>query len=133
MATLQGSNIVGAYEGKTHLSARLEKVEAGEEFTITKHGAPVAKPVPVKEQASPEERVAAIGRTQMLASALSLRGLRVKDLTSEGRGRARRLSVIVRSLVNPTLRCRSPREQDCTRRVPAGNSHNCKDQSRASN
>ena len=50
MATLEGSNIVGTYEGKTHLSARLEKVEAGEEFTITKHGGPVAQPVPVKRK-----------------------------------------------------------------------------------
>ena len=86
MATLEGSNIVGTYEGKTHLSARLEKVEAGEEITITKHGAPVAKLLPVKKEASPEEPVAAIGRIQMLASALSLRGLKVKDPTSEGRG-----------------------------------------------
>ena len=42
MSTLQGGNTVGAYEAKTHLSELLEKVEAGEEITITKHGAPVA-------------------------------------------------------------------------------------------
>ena len=35
MATLQGSNIVGTDEVKTHLSELLEKVEAGEEITIT--------------------------------------------------------------------------------------------------
>jgi prevent-host-death family protein len=67
------------------LSELLQKVEAGEEMTITKHDAPVAKLVPVKKEASPEERVAAIGRIQKLASGLSLRGLKVKDLTSEGR------------------------------------------------
>jgi antitoxin (DNA-binding transcriptional repressor) of toxin-antitoxin stability system len=38
LANLQGSNTVGAYEAKTHLSKLLEKVEAGEEITITKHG-----------------------------------------------------------------------------------------------
>lgn len=48
MAASQGNNVVGAYEAKTHLSELLEKVEAGEEITITKHGAPVAKLVPVK-------------------------------------------------------------------------------------
>lgn len=85
MATRQGSSTVGAYEAKTHLSELLEKVEAGEEITITKHGAPVAKLVPVKKEASPEERVAAIERIQKLASGLSLRGLKVKDLASEGR------------------------------------------------
>jgi prevent-host-death family protein len=85
VATLQNNNIVGAYEAKTHLSELLEKVEAGEEITITKHGAPVAKLVPVKKQASSEERAAAIRRIQKLASGLSLKGLKIKDLISEGR------------------------------------------------
>jgi prevent-host-death family protein len=85
MATLQDSNTVGAYEAKTHLSELLEKVEAGAEITITKHGAPVARLVPVKKEANPEERAAAIQRIQKLASGLSLSGLRVKDLISEGR------------------------------------------------
>ena len=43
-----GRNSVSAYDAKMHLSELLEKVEAGEEITITKHGAPVAKLVPVK-------------------------------------------------------------------------------------
>jgi prevent-host-death family protein len=85
MATLQDSNTVGAYEAKTHLSELLEKVEAGEEITITKHGAPVAKLVPVKKEVRPEERVAAIDRIQKLATGLSLGGLKVKDLMREGR------------------------------------------------
>ena len=85
MDTTQGSNTIGAYEAKTHLSELLEKVEAGEEITITKHGAPVAKLVPVKKRASREERIAAIERIEKLASGLSLRGLKVKDLLSEGR------------------------------------------------
>ena len=85
MSTLRGGNIVGAYEAKTHLSELLEKVEAGEEITITKHGAPVAKLVPVKKEVRPEERFAAIDRIQKLASGLSLRGLRVQDLIAAGR------------------------------------------------
>jgi prevent-host-death family protein len=85
MATLQGSNTVGAYEAKTHLSELLEKVEAGEEITITKHGAPVAKLVPVKKELRSEERVAAIDRIQKLAIGLSLGGLKIKDLIREGR------------------------------------------------
>lgn len=85
MANLQGSNTVGAYEAKTHLSKLLEKVEAGEEITITKHGAPVAKLVPVKKEVSAEQRVAAIERIQQLATRLSLGGLKVKDLINEGR------------------------------------------------
>jgi prevent-host-death family protein len=85
VATSQGSNTVGAYEAKTHFSELLERAEAGDEITITKHGTPVAKLVPVKKEVSPEERVAAIKRIQKLASGLSLGGLRVKDLISEGR------------------------------------------------
>ena len=85
MTTRRGNNTVGAYEAKTHLSELLEKVEAGEEITITKHGAPVAKLVPIKKEASTEERVAAIQRIQMLSRGLSLGGLKTKDLVSEGR------------------------------------------------
>lgn len=85
MEAQNGRNTVGAYEAKTHLSELLEKVEAGEEITITKHGAPVAKLVPIKKEASVEERADAIRRIQMLASGLSLGGLKVKDLIREGR------------------------------------------------
>ena len=81
----QSSNTVGAYEAKTHLSELLEKVEAGEEIVITKHGAPVAKLVPVEKKASVEERAAAIRRIQKLGTRLSLTGLKVKDLIAEGR------------------------------------------------
>jgi len=81
----QSSNTVGAYEAKTHLSELLEKVEAGEEIVITKHGAPVAKLVPVKKKASTEERAAAIKRIQKLRTRLSLTELKVKDLIAEGR------------------------------------------------
>ena len=85
MAPLQGSNIVGAYEAKTHLSELLKKVEAGEEITITKHGAAIARLVPVKKEASAEERLAAVERIQKLALGLSLGGLKVKDLIRKGR------------------------------------------------
>ena len=85
MAAMQGSNTVGAYEAKTNLSKLLERVEAGEEITITKHGAPIAKLVPVKKEVSPEERIAAIERIQKLAAGLSLSGLKIKDLIGEGR------------------------------------------------
>lgn len=34
---------VGAFEAKTQFSALLEKVEAGEEVLITRHGKPVAR------------------------------------------------------------------------------------------
>ncbi len=56
---------VGAFEAKTKLSALLDKVEAGEEVVITRHGKPVARITPdlKKPKLSPEEVVARINRT----------------------------------------------------------------------
>jgi prevent-host-death family protein len=79
------ANVVGAYEAKTRLSELLEKVEAGEEITITKHGSPVAKLVPVRRKASIEERAAAVARIRKLGAGLSLKGIKIKDLIAEGR------------------------------------------------
>lgn len=45
------STSVGAFEAKTHLSALLQRVENGEVVTITKHGRPVARLVPVDTDA----------------------------------------------------------------------------------
>ena len=85
MRTSEHGHTVGAYEAKTHLSELLEKVEAGEEITITRHGSPVAKLVPVKKKATADERAAAIQRIQMLGASLSLGGLKAKHLIEEGR------------------------------------------------
>ena len=76
---------VGAYEAKTRLSELLSKVEAGQEITITKHGSPVARLVPVKKRATVNERAAAIRRIQTLGAGRSLGGLKVRDLIAEGR------------------------------------------------
>lgn len=46
------SATVGAFEAKTHLSALLQRVEAGEQITITKHGRAIARLVPVTESAA---------------------------------------------------------------------------------
>jgi len=85
MRASEDANTVGAYEAKTHLSELLEKVEAGEEITITRHGSPVAKLVPMKRKATADERAAAIQRIQKLGKSLSLGGLKIKDLIAEGR------------------------------------------------
>lgn len=85
MAVQNGRNTVGAHEARARLSELLEKVEAGEEITITKHGAAVAKLVPVKKEVSAMERAGAIRRIQTLAAGLSLGGLKIKDLIREGR------------------------------------------------
>ena len=39
---------IGAYEAKTHLPRLLDRVVRGESLTITRHGRPVARLVPVE-------------------------------------------------------------------------------------
>jgi prevent-host-death family protein len=79
------TNTVGAYQAKTHFSELLEKVEAGQEITITRHGTPVAMLVPVKKKYTPQQRRAAIERIKNLSKGLSLGGLKISDLINEGR------------------------------------------------
>ena len=85
MASSPSTDTIGAYEAKTHFSALLEKVEAGEEFTITKHGTPVARLVPVKKELTPAERRKVIERWIERSKGLSLGGLKIRDLINEGR------------------------------------------------
>jgi prevent-host-death family protein len=76
---------VGAYEAKTHFSELLERVAAGEQITITRHGAPVARLVPVDRAVTEDERRAAIADMREIASRNRLGGLSVKALIAEGR------------------------------------------------
>ena len=85
MPRSQDAHTVGAYQAKTNFSQLLDKVAAGEEITIAKHGAPVAKLVPVKVRTSPSERLTAIQRIQKLGEGLSLSPLKIKDLVAKGR------------------------------------------------
>jgi prevent-host-death family protein len=50
---------VGVLEAKTHLSALLDEVSAGEEVTITRHGKPVARLVPTGQPAHDRRQAAA--------------------------------------------------------------------------
>jgi len=79
-------NSVASSEAETHLAELLEKVEAGQEITITRDGTPVAYLIPVKKRKSTvEERTAAIARLRELSKGLSLDGLKIRDLITEGR------------------------------------------------
>ena len=74
---------IGAYEAKTHLPALLERVARGERFTITKHGRPIARLVPV-ERVSPDRRRAAVERLKVFANGRTL-DVPVKQLFNAGR------------------------------------------------
>lgn len=80
------SESVGAYEAKVHFSELLQRVESGAEVTITKHGSPVARMIPVGKGHSPEQRRAAVERLAKLRDGLTLgHNMSVRDLIAEGR------------------------------------------------
>ena len=74
---------VGAYEAKTHLPALLERVEQGEEITITKHGRAVARLVPIAQKTH-ERGQAAIDRLKEFRKGRTL-DVPIKQLIEEGR------------------------------------------------
>jgi prevent-host-death family protein len=59
--------IVGAFEAKTHLSELLDKVENGEEITITRRGHPVAKLIPAKPKHDVAAAMEAVRKLRELA------------------------------------------------------------------
>ncbi len=61
LAQVYGMIKVGAFEAKTQLSALLERVAAGEDVLITKHGRPIAR-LTKAEAANRAEADAAIAR-----------------------------------------------------------------------
>lgn len=83
--TSQIGDTVGAYTAKTHFAELLEKVQAGDEITITRHGTPVARLVPIIKAATREQRRAAIERISKRRETLSLGELKVRDLIEKGR------------------------------------------------
>lgn len=76
---------IGSFEAKTHLPALLDRVQKGEQITITKHGVPVARLVPAapglrKERKQVIAELKAFGRGRSLPA-----GVTVRDLIEEGR------------------------------------------------
>lgn len=76
---------IGAHDAEARFSELLGRVESGEQITITRHGTPVAKLVPISKSHSEDDRRRAIERIKRLSKDLSLDGLRLRDLIAEGR------------------------------------------------
>jgi prevent-host-death family protein len=76
---------IGASEAKSRFAELLERVSHGEEITITRHGSPVARMIPVKSASRAEDRRDAVRLMRLFAERHRLEGLRIKDLISEGR------------------------------------------------
>jgi prevent-host-death family protein len=75
---------VGSYEAKTHLPALLDRVAQGEEITITRHGVPVAKLIPVAGSQNPNVRET-IQAMLEFRKGHRLGGLSVREMIEEGR------------------------------------------------
>ena len=74
---------VGAYEAKTHLPQLLDEVSKGESITITRHGRPVARLVPVSgRRRSVRETIEAI---EEFRKGHTLGDITIRELIEEGR------------------------------------------------
>jgi len=77
---------VGSFEAKTHLPQLLERVARGEEFTITKHGRPVAKLVPAEPVAPRPDVRQVIEEMRAFRKGNTLGdGITIRNLIEEGR------------------------------------------------
>jgi prevent-host-death family protein len=76
---------VGAYEAKTRLPELLRQVMAGQSFTITNRGQPVAELIPIRTAAPPDAK-AAIQEFRAFMKANPLTGpVDIRALIEEGR------------------------------------------------
>jgi prevent-host-death family protein len=76
---------VGAFEAKNRLGTLLDWVENGEEIVITRHGKPVAKLVPAAPGFDRAKVRCAVTGLLEASRGVTLGGLKIKDLVSEGR------------------------------------------------
>jgi prevent-host-death family protein len=76
---------VDAHEAEGHLAELLDRVERGEEITVTRDGAAVARLVPVKPVRDEAAIRAALRRMDEAARKATLGGIKIKDLINEGR------------------------------------------------
>lgn len=76
---------IGVYEAKTHLAMLLDRVESGEEVTITRHGRPVAKLVPVEGPDAKARVRALVEEIRASRSGLRMKAHELSALVADGR------------------------------------------------
>jgi len=75
---------LGIYDARARLSELIERVQSGEEVVLTRHGEPVARLVPEKQQRR-RSRAATVKRIRTLARKLDIRDVDVRKLIEEDR------------------------------------------------
>jgi prevent-host-death family protein len=76
---------IGAFEAKNKLGTLLDWVERGEEVVITRRGKPIARLVPATPGFDREKARQAAEDIIARSKGVTLGGLKIKDLISEGR------------------------------------------------
>jgi prevent-host-death family protein len=77
---------VGLYEAKTHLGELIKEVEHGETLVVTRHGVPVARVVPYRDEFA--DAAAAIEDWRRYRREHNIRlggGVTIRELIEEGR------------------------------------------------
>ena len=83
MSALPDESTIGVFDLKSHLSSVLEEVMAGQVYTVTRHGHPIARITPITS-GSLDERRAAAQRMKAARKGRTL-GMSMKDAISQGR------------------------------------------------
>ena len=78
-------HMVGVFEAKNRLTALLDEVENGGEVIITRRGKPIARLAPVDGSHNRAKARAAAEGLRTASRGVTLGGLSLKDLISEGR------------------------------------------------
>ncbi len=83
-------NTVTAFEAKTRLGRLLDRVQAGEELMITRHGRPVAKLVPIRQDEPSDAVNRALATFKEIRKSLKAKGVKIsrkeiREWISEGR------------------------------------------------
>ncbi len=76
---------IGSYEAKTRLPELLREVQAGQRYTITLRGEPVAELVPPARDNAGDAAAAATRMRELMLAAAPVKGLDLKALIDEGR------------------------------------------------
>lgn len=75
---------IDVYDTRSRLSELIERVEAGEQVVLTRHGRPVVRMVAASE-GERKSHSATVARIKALRKALDIRGVDIGALIKEGR------------------------------------------------
>ncbi len=76
---------VALFEAKNRLSELLDRVEAGEEFTITRRGRPIARLASAQPPEAGSQAQAAVDRLMRSRRGVSLGDVKSRELVRHGR------------------------------------------------